>query len=49
LVGWEDPAMLKRYNIINDDVLKRGVSKLNAYLDEQKQKPAKVEAIRGAR
>lgn len=47
LVGWEDISMLKRYNIIDDETLKRGVAKLRNYLDAQKQKRAKVVAIRG--
>jgi integrase len=49
LVGWEDPAMLKRYNIIDGQTLKRGVAKLASYLDEEKLRPAKVETIREAR
>jgi len=48
LVGWEDISMLKRYAIIDDAVLKRGVEKLNAHLEaEQKQRAKKVVAIHG--
>jgi integrase len=45
LVGWEDPAMLKRYRIVDDNTLVRGAAKLNEYLEEQKAKPGKVVAI----
>jgi len=47
LVGWESIEMLKRYNIINDETLKRGVAKLNEHLSNQKQRSPKVTAIRG--
>jgi site-specific recombinase XerD len=46
LVGWEDLAMLKRYNIINDDTLRAGVTKLAAHIVEQKKRPAKIVALR---
>jgi len=39
--------MLKRYNIIDQARLHRGVVKLNAYLDQPKKKPSKVVAIHG--
>jgi integrase len=45
LVGWEDIGMLKRYGIIDENMLRRGAEKLNAYLDEQKRRPAKVTAL----
>ena len=47
LVGWEDISMLKGYNIIDQATLRRGVAKLNAYLDQQKKKPSKLVAIYG--
>jgi integrase len=48
LVGWEDIGMLKRYNIINDETLKRGAAKLSLHLKaEQEQRAKKVVAIRG--
>jgi hypothetical protein len=47
LVGWEDISMLKRYNIIDQATLRRGVAKLNAYLDQQKKKPSRPVAIQG--
>ena len=49
LVGWKDICMLKRYNIINDETLRRAVGKLNAHVNEQKAARAakKVVAIRG--
>jgi integrase len=47
LVGWEDVNMLRRYNIIDDSTLTNGVEKLRAYFEAQKQKAAKVVAIRG--
>lgn len=50
LVGWTTITMLKRYNIIGDETLKRGVAKLAVYLAEQKEKALragkKVIAIR---
>ncbi|MGZ6174660.1 MAG: tyrosine-type recombinase/integrase, partial [Candidatus Binataceae bacterium] len=46
LVGWEDMGMLKRYGIIDPNMLKVGAEKLNAYLDIQKARPTKVVAIR---
>jgi integrase len=46
LVGWEDIGMLKRYNIINDETLKRGAAKLNLYIDAQKARKPKVVAIK---
>ncbi len=45
LVGWEDIGMLKRYGIIDENMLRRGAEKLNAYLDEQKRCRAKVAAL----
>jgi hypothetical protein len=39
--------MLKRYNIINDETLMRGVAKLNEHLSNEKQRSRKVTAIRG--
>jgi integrase len=45
-LGWEDIGMLKRYGIIDENMLRRGAEKLNAYLDEQKRRPAKLTAIR---
>ena len=47
LVGWEDVGMLKRYGIIDRNMLERGAAKLNAYLDSEKKRPAKVVPIRG--
>jgi integrase len=47
LVGWEDIGMLKRYNIIDEQTLKRGAAKLSVYHDEQKAQPGNVVAIRG--
>jgi integrase len=49
LVGWEDIGMLKRYNIIGDETLKRGTAKLNSYIDEQKRRKQKVVAAGWAR
>ncbi len=46
LVGWKTILMLKRYNIIDGDTLKRGVEKLNVEVARLKQKPAKLVAIR---
>ena len=46
LVWWEDIAMIKRYNIINDETLKGGVAKLSAHVAEQKQRPAKIVPFR---
>jgi integrase len=45
LVGWEDIGMLKRYNIIGDETLKRGTAKLNSYIDAQKRRQPKVVAF----
>jgi integrase len=45
LVGWEDIGMLKRYGIIDENMLKRGAEKLNAYLDQQKRRPVKLAAL----
>ena len=47
LVGWEDISVLKGYNIIDQATLRRGVAKLNAYLDQQKKKPSRPVAIQG--
>jgi len=47
LVGWESIEMLKRYAIINDETLTRGVAKLNDHLAIEKQRSRKVTAIRG--
>ena len=47
LMGWEDISMLKRYAIIDDAVLKRGVEKLAEHLTTEKQRAKKVTAIRG--
>jgi hypothetical protein len=47
LVGWEDISVLKGYNIIDQATLRRGVAKLNAYLDQQEKKPSRLVAIRG--
>ena len=47
LVGWEDISMLKRYAIIDDATLTRGVEKLNTHLIIEKQRAKKVTAIRG--
>jgi integrase len=47
LVGWENIEMLKRYNIINDETLMRGVAKLNEHLSNEKLRSKKVAAIRG--
>ena len=47
LMGWEDISMLKRYAIIDDAVLKRGVEKLAEHLITEKQRAKKVTAIRG--
>jgi integrase len=46
LVGWKSMAMLKRYNIIDEETLKRRVAKLVAHVEEQKRRPAKVAAIK---
>jgi hypothetical protein len=45
LMGWEDISMLKRYAIVDDAVLKRGVEKLAAHLTTEKRRPKKVTAI----
>jgi len=49
LVGWEDIGMLKRYAIIDDETLKRGVAKLAPHVAEQRAVRAakKVVAIGG--
>src|SRR5262249_35624058 len=39
LVGWEDIGILKRYNIIDENTLKRGAAKLSVYQEEQKAQP----------
>jgi hypothetical protein len=39
--------MLRRYNIIDKNTLKRGVAKLKVYLDQQKSQEPKVAAMRG--
>jgi integrase len=46
LVGWTSETMLRRYNIFDDDTLKRGAEKLAGEVARLKQKPAKVVAIR---
>jgi integrase len=46
LVGWKSMEMLKRYNIVDEQTLKRAVVKLVAHIEEQKRRPAKVAAIR---
>jgi integrase len=45
LVGWKNFAMLERYAIIDSGMLERGVAKLNAYLEGEKKRPAKVTAF----
>lgn len=37
--------MLRLYNIIDVATLKRGVAKLQKYLDEEKQKQSKVRSL----
>jgi hypothetical protein len=49
LVGWENISMLKRYGIIDKNMLRAGTGKLNAYLEEQKRRPLKVTPIRNAK
>jgi hypothetical protein len=43
----KDMEMLRRYKIIDKNMLKRGVTKLKAYLDKRKMQPPKVVAISG--
>ncbi len=47
LMGWEDISMLKRYAIIDDASLKRGVEKLAEHLTAEKRRSKKVTAIHG--
>ena len=41
LVGWESIEMLKRYQIIDSNMLEEGAAKLAAYIEAQKRRPAK--------
>ena len=47
LVGWESIEMLKRYQIIDSNMLEEGATKLADYIEAQKPRPTKVVAIRG--